>query len=165
MGDCLDPGAITPAVAGCDAVIHLVGISREFPGRGVTFERVHVQATKNLVDRPRRRGSALSAHERPGGQARPRRPLSCHQFPGRRVRPGLGAHLHHLRPSLIYGPRDRSINLFVRQIQRLGFLTIIGDGQYQLQPVPVDTVARAFALALELPAPKTASTMSGGRSP
>ncbi len=83
VGDCLAPGTVTPAVAGCDAVIHLVGIIREFPGRGVTFERVHVQATKNLVDAARTAGvQALPAHERPGGQVRPRRPVSCHQFSG-----------------------------------------------------------------------------------
>jgi NADH dehydrogenase len=70
-----------------------------------------------------------------------------------------------LRPSVIYGPRDQSINLFVRQIQRLNFFPIIGDGQYQLQPVPVATVARALALALELPQTENRTYEVGGPAP
>jgi uncharacterized protein YbjT (DUF2867 family) len=166
VGDCLAPGTVTPAVAGCDAVIHLVGIIREFPGRGVTFERVHVQATKNLVDQAKALGvrrflhmSALGA--RPG----PADPYHVTNFQADEYVRASGLMYTIFRPSIIYGPRDRSINLFVRQIQRLGFLTIIGDGQYQLQPVPVGTVARAFALALELPGTENRVYDVGGPEP
>ena len=41
--------ALTRQFAGCDAVIHLVGIIREFPGRGITFEKMHVTATENIL--------------------------------------------------------------------------------------------------------------------
>src|SRR3974377_681354 len=61
-GDCLLPETVAPASEGCDAVIHLVGIIREFPGRGVTFERVHVQATQNLVDVAKAAGARRSLH-------------------------------------------------------------------------------------------------------
>jgi NADH dehydrogenase len=151
-GDCLLPETLTPAVADCDAVIHLVGIIREFPGRGVTFERVHVHATKNLVDQAKALGVRRYLHMSAlGARPEPADPYHVTNFRADEYVLASGLSYTIFRPSVIYGPRDQSINLFVRQIQRLSFFPIIGDGKYQLQPVPVDTIARAFALALELP--------------
>ena len=48
-GDVTNPETFEQSLNGCDAVINLVGIIREFPSRGVTFERLHVQATANLL--------------------------------------------------------------------------------------------------------------------
>jgi len=165
-GDCLLPETVAPAVAGCDAVIHLVGIIREFPGRGVTFEQVHVQATRNLVDQAKAAGarrylqmSALGARPEPAD------PYHVTNFRADEYVMGSGLTYTIFRPSVIYGPRDQSINLFVRQIRRLSFFPIIGDGSYQLQPVPVLTVARAFALALELPRTENRIYDVGGPEP
>src|ERR687895_1199892 len=48
-GDVLAPRSLEDAMAGCEAAVHLVGIIREYPGRGVTFERLHTEATANVV--------------------------------------------------------------------------------------------------------------------
>ena len=48
-GDVTDLQTFAGYVEGCDATINLVGIIREFPERGITFERLHVQATRNMV--------------------------------------------------------------------------------------------------------------------
>src|SRR3990167_4875721 len=48
-GDVLAPQALEEAMAGCDAVVHLVGIIREHPASGATFYRVHVQGTVNVA--------------------------------------------------------------------------------------------------------------------
>lgn len=49
-GDVTSAADCISGAAGCDAVINLVGIIREFPQRGVTFERLHVEvATSGLV--------------------------------------------------------------------------------------------------------------------
>jgi len=42
---------------------------------------------------------------------------------------------------------------------------VIGDGLYQMQPVPVTTVAKAFALALELPHTENRIYEVGGPEP
>jgi NADH dehydrogenase len=44
-----DPQSLPDGMRGCDAVIHLVGIIRAFPDRGVTFDRLHVKATQNVL--------------------------------------------------------------------------------------------------------------------
>jgi uncharacterized protein YbjT (DUF2867 family) len=165
-GDCLHPESLAQALAGCDAVIHLVGIIREFPGRGVTFERVHVQATQNLVDQAKAAGVRRFLHMSAlGARPEPADPYHVTNFRADEYVRASGLAYTIFRPSVIYGPRDQSINLFVRQIQRLNFFPIIGDGQYKLQPVPVATVARAFALALELPQTENHLYEVGGPAP
>ena len=74
-GDVLQPDGLTASVEGCSALVHLVGIIREQRGRGVTFERLHIQATRNMLQLARAAGikrfaqmSALGT--RPGARAR-----------------------------------------------------------------------------------------------
>jgi NADH dehydrogenase len=52
-----------------------------------------------------------------------------------------------IRPSMIFGPGDRSINMF-RSICRTGFYPVLGKGT--TQPVSVDTVAAMIAAAADL---------------
>src|SRR5947207_12232515 len=49
-GDVLSRESLEQGMGGCDAVIHLVGIIREHPSVGTTFERVHTQATINVLE-------------------------------------------------------------------------------------------------------------------
>src|SRR5262245_19779980 len=48
-GDVLRPEGLAASAEGCAAVVNLVGIIREHGARGVTFERLHVQATRNML--------------------------------------------------------------------------------------------------------------------
>jgi len=165
-GDCLDHEALEEAAAGCDAVIHLVGIIREFPDRGVTFEQVHVQATRNVVDAAKGAGARRYLHMSAlGARPEPADPYHLTNYRADEYVINSGLTCTIFRPSIIYGPEDQSINLFARHIQRLAFFPIIGDGTYQLQPVPVWTVARAFALALELPQTENKIYEVGGPEP
>ena len=41
-GDVTRPETYEHAADGCDAIINLVGIIREFPLQGITFEKLHV---------------------------------------------------------------------------------------------------------------------------
>ena len=79
-GNVLEPATLGEAMAGCDAVIHLVGIISEVGDQ--TFENVHTRATHNVVAAAKRIGvrrfiymSALGT--RPGAvgpNGPPRRP-------------------------------------------------------------------------------------------
>jgi len=69
-----------------------------------------------------------------------------------------------LRPSWIYGPRDRSLNRFVFFCRRLPVVPVIGNGKTPVYPIAVADVARAIvesvrredatARALELGGPQ-----------
>ena len=165
-GDCLDHEALERAAADCEAVMHLVGIIREFPGRGITFEQVHVQATRNVVDAAKAAGAQRYLHMSAlGARPEPADPYHITNFRADEYVINSGLSYTIFRPSVIYGPEDQSINLFARQIRRLGFFPIVGDGTYQLQPVPVWTVAQAFARALELPTTEKKIYEVGGPEP
>lgn len=166
FGDCLHPEVLNQAASGCDVVIHLVGIIREFPGKGVTFERVHVQATRNVVDAAKAAGAKRYLHMSAlGARPQPADPYHVTNFQADQYVINSGLAYTIFRPSVIYGPEDQSINLFARQIRRLPFFPIVGDGNYRLQPVPVWTVAQAFALALELPHTENKIYDVGGPEP
>ncbi|MBW1991369.1 MAG: NAD(P)H-binding protein [Deltaproteobacteria bacterium] len=125
-GDCLHPETFAPALEGCDAAIHLVGIIREFPGRGITFERVHVEATRNVVDAARaaslRRYLHMSAL---GARPEPADPYHVTNWQADEYVITSGLTYTIFRPSIIYGPGDQSLNLFARQIRRLPFFPIM----------------------------------------
>jgi len=165
-GDVLDKAAVAQAGQGCDALIHLVGIIREFPRRGITFERLHVQATMNAVDAARdagvRRYLQMSAL---GARPVPADPYHTTNFRADEYVRASGLTYTIFRPSVIYGPQDQSINLFARQLRACPIFPVMGGGFYQMQPVPVTTVAHAFALALELPQTENCTYEVGGPEP
>lgn len=166
LGDVLDEAALAQAAQGCQAVIHLVGIIREFPRRGVSFEALHVQATHNMVDAAKaagvRRYLQMSAL---GARTEPADPYHTSNFRADEYVQASGLAYTIFRPSVIYGPGDQSINFFARQIRSFPVFPIIGDGLYQMQPVPVWTVAQAMALALELPQTENRLYEVGGPEP
>ncbi|MBL0224339.1 MAG: complex I NDUFA9 subunit family protein [Geobacteraceae bacterium] len=160
VADCIDQveGDVTrlesfeQAVIGCDAVINLVGIIREFPSRGITFERLHVQATANILAAAGKAGirrylqmSALGT--RPDAVSR----YHATKFRAEELVRSSGLDATILRPSLIYGPEDAFINMLAGQLRLAPVMPVIGSGTYRLQPIHVDDVSRCFAQALEMP--------------
>src|SRR5262245_22758619 len=61
-GNLFDAPALAQGMRGCDAVIHLVGIIMEKPSRGITFERIHVEGTRAVVDATERSGIRRYVH-------------------------------------------------------------------------------------------------------
>jgi len=138
-------------VEGCDATINLVGIIREFPGRGITFERLHGEATKNIIAAAKAAGvtrhlqmSALGT--RPGAAS------NYHQSKFRAEEEVRASKLDWtiFRPSIVFGPKDDFVNKLAGYIASYPAVPVIGDGKYRLQPISVDDVARCFAMALDI---------------
>jgi uncharacterized protein YbjT (DUF2867 family) len=148
-GDALRPEGLVASVEGCSAVVNLVGIIRERPARHITFERLHVQATLNMLDVAKQAGikrylqmSALGTR----ADARSR----YHQTKWRAeeaVRQS-GTDWTIFRPSIIFGPGDEFISVLGGMVRRLPLVPVLGDGAYRLQPITVEHVAEGFARAL-----------------
>jgi uncharacterized protein YbjT (DUF2867 family) len=150
VGDVTRPESFTEAVTGRDAVINLVGIIREFPSRGITFERLHVQATANMLAAANKAGvrrylqmSALGT--RPEAISR----YHATKFRAEELVRSSGLDCTILRPSLIYGPKDSFINMLAGQLRLAPVMPVIGSGSYRLQPIHAADVAHCFAQALE----------------
>ena len=149
-GDVLSPDTLERNMAGCDTVVHLVGIIREEPSTLSTFERIHTQGTVNVLEAASATGVRRYLHmsalgTRPGARARyhqskwaAEEAVRASPFPWT-----------IFRPSIIYGPGDQFVNLFAGLIRRYPVVPVIGSGQQRLQPVTVEHVAEGFARAVE----------------
>ncbi|MBI3628541.1 MAG: complex I NDUFA9 subunit family protein [Candidatus Rokubacteria bacterium] len=165
-GDVLARASLDEAMSGCDAVVHLVGIIREHPARGITFERLHVDATLNVLAAATTVGvrrllhmSALGA--RPDARARYHRT----KWRAEEAVRSSGLDWTIFRPSIIYGPDDGFVTTLARAVRRLPVVPVIGAGNTRLQPVPAQTVAEGFARALDQAASLGQTYEVGGPEP
>jgi uncharacterized protein YbjT (DUF2867 family) len=151
-GDITIPGTFSHALSGCDAAINLVGIIREFPARGATFTKLHVEATKNILHAARGAGVRRYIHMSALG-SRPGATSAYHRskYSAEELVRASGLDWTIFRPSIIFGPGDEFVNRLAGFIRRLPAVPVIGDGMYRLQPIAVSDVARCFAMALEMP--------------
>lgn len=152
-GDVTVPRTLQEGVMGCHAVVHLVGIIREHPGAGVTFERVHTQGTVNVLEAATAAGVRRFLHmsalgTRPGARSR----YHVTKWAAEEAVRASPLSWTIFRPSIIYGRGDEFVTMLARMIQRVPVVPVIGSGRQQLQPVPVEQVAQAFARALALDA-------------
>lgn len=152
-GDVVRLESFVDAAAGCDALIHLVGIIREFPRRGVTFERLHVQAAANAIAAARQNSIRRYIHMSALG-TRPAAVSRYHQtkHQAEELVRSSGLDTTIFRPSLIFGPGDAFVTMLAGQVRISPLIPVIGSGRYRLQPVHVADVARCFAMALDMPA-------------
>lgn len=154
-GDVTDPATLDDAVADCDAVIHLVGIIEEHPSQNVTFEHIHVDGTRHVVEAAQAAGIERFIHMSANG-ARPdnatayqRTKWEAEQL----VREAGFEHWTLFQPSLLFGRPDPGRPEFASQILQelvrpFPILPVFGDGTYPMQPVHVTDVAAAFVQAL-----------------
>ncbi|MDD2366019.1 MAG: NAD-dependent epimerase/dehydratase family protein [Desulfuromonadaceae bacterium] len=150
--DISDIERLSQGMAECDAVINLIGIIREFPSRGVTFEKLHTAATAALLEAAAKSGvrrylqmSAL------GSRADAVSGYHKSKWQAEELVRSSALYWTVFRPSLIFGPRDAFINMLADQLRLAPVMPVIGSGSYRLQPVHADDVARCFSLALDMP--------------
>ncbi len=150
-GNVLEPGSLAAAVAGRDAVIHLVAIIHE--EKDQTFERVHHEAVRHLVEAMTSAGVRRLLHMSAMGTA-PDAPsdYARTKAAGEDVVRSSGLDGTIFRPSIVFGPGDGFFSLLAGVVRNNpGFIPIIGRGATRFQPVSVYDVARVFADALEKP--------------
>lgn len=150
-GNVLARETLERGMAGCDTVIHLVGIIREQPATLSTFERIHTQGTVNLLDAAIATGARRYLHmsalgSRPNARARYHKT----KWAAEEVVRSSPIPWTIFRPSIIYGHGDEFVNLLAGLVRRYPIVPVIGKGLQRLQPVPVEQVAEGFARAVAL---------------
>jgi uncharacterized protein YbjT (DUF2867 family) len=150
-GSILARETLERGMAGCDTVIHLVGIIRETPATLSTFERIHTQGTLNVLDAAATTGARRYLHMSALG-SRPHARARYHQTKWAAEEAVRASPIPWtiFRPSIIYGRRDEFVNMLADMIRRLPVVPVIGNGLQRLQPVPVEHVAAGFAGAVAL---------------
>lgn len=149
-GDLDDKAAIAEALEGSQAVIYNVGLLREFPRRGITFEQAQYRGVVDTVEAARKAGvprlllmSAIGAKD----------PGTKYQATKRRAEKhalASGLDVTVLRPSVIFGD-PRGTMEFATQLRRdmvTPPLPAVAFPGVRLSPVHVEDVAAAFVAAL-----------------
>lgn len=147
LGDVNRPDTLVPALAGADAVLHLVAIARDWDG-GETLRLVNTEGTRNVVaamgtagvDRLVHMG-AMAVHDEPDlhyGSSKAKAMAIVRES---------GLRWTILRPSLLYGPRDGFFNILAGLVRMSpGIVPITGKGQARFQPLAIEDLARACAI-------------------
>ena len=150
-GDVLDAASLAHAVAGSDAVVHLVGIIHERGSQ--TFDRMHREGTQNVVQAAENAGVRRYLHMSAMGSSEDA-PSEYGRTKAAGERAVRASRLDWtiFRPSIIFGPGDGFVSLLEPIVRRNpGFIPVIGPGTTKFQPVSIHDVARVFADALEKP--------------
>lgn len=152
-GDVLDHVSLSKAMQGMYAVIHLVGIIREFPRKWVTFENMHTRASENVASAAAECGVKRLIHMSANGTRE--NAVSMYHITkcrGENAVTSKGLDYTIFRPSLIYGPQDTFINMLAEYMKKTPVFSYFGDGSYPMQPVYVQDVADCFVKAIDTPA-------------
>jgi uncharacterized protein YbjT (DUF2867 family) len=142
-GDVTDRASLDRAVAGCDAVIHLVAI---IAGRPRDFERVMEQGTRNLVEAARVAGVRRFVLMSALGTTEATRDLVPYYHAKWEMEEAVReSGIEHVifRPSFVFGADGGALQQFTR-VARLSPVTpIVGSGRQRLQPIWVEDFAAA----------------------
>lgn len=156
---------------GCDAVIHLVGIIREAPSSGITFESIHAEGSRNVASAAKEAGVRTFVHMSANG-ARPDgvSPYQTSKWQAEKAVESAGFETYTIfRPSIVFGKPDRGRPEFasdlVRQLVRpFPILPVFGDGKFEMQPVAVESLASAMVQAVNPPEPNTIYEVAGPKA-
>lgn len=157
-GDIASPEALRTAMKGCAAVIYNVGILREFPSRGITFEESQYQGLVRTVEAARDTGVQRLLLMSANGVKRPGTPYQETKRRAEEFALQSGLDVTVYRPSVIFGDPDGKMefatqlyNDMVRPpIPAVGFFSGLNPdkGAIVMSPVHVEDVAAAFVAAL-----------------
>jgi uncharacterized protein YbjT (DUF2867 family) len=151
-GDAVEIDTLSGALDGCDAVIHLIGIIREFPDRGITFERQHVAASRNIVNLTVENGLRRYLHmSANGADEKGETGYQTTKWQAEQIVCGSGLDWTIFRPSIIFGCESEFVKMMVSMVKSLPVVPVIGSGRYEMQPVAVSQVADSFVRALDMP--------------
>jgi uncharacterized protein YbjT (DUF2867 family) len=149
VGDIGNVDSIAAAATGCDAIVHLVAIPRDWSG-GRDLDRVNHLGTANVVAAAQRAGvrrfvhlGALGVEERAGLN------YASSKARGERVVRESGLDYTIIKPSLIWGERDGFFNIVAALVRiPAPVVPVPGNGKSRFQPVWAGDVARAIVTVL-----------------
>ena len=169
-GSLTDPSSLGGTMEGCEAVIHLVGIIDQKPSKGVTFEAIHYEGTKAVVNEAVDAGISryvqMSAN---GARSDGVSPYQTTKWKAEEyVKSADFEHWTIFRPTLIFGDPGADNPEFASRIARqlvkpFPILPVFGDGEFKMQPISIEEVAAAFVQALTLDQAGGKSYCAGGK--
>jgi uncharacterized protein YbjT (DUF2867 family) len=161
-GDVGDAEAISQCISGADTVIYLIGVLREAPAHGVTFDELQWHGVERTIAAAQAAGVRRFLLMSANGVKAAGTPYQRTKFLAEEALKASGLDWTIFRPSVIFGDPQGHME-FCTQLKRdiidsplpaplfYPGLLPLHAGTFELAPVAVSDVAAAFALALVRP--------------
>ena len=146
-GDLSDVRTLTKAFAGCEAVAHCAGINREI-GRQ-TFERIHVEGTRNVVEAAQQAGVrriALMSFLR----ARPNCGSPYHEskWAAEEIVRNSGLDYTIVKAGMVYGRGDHMLDHLSHSFYTAPIFATVGLREKPIRPLAIEDLVRVLEAAL-----------------
>lgn len=149
-GDITDAESVAKAVAGVDAIAHLVAI---LDGSDEQFQAVNVGGTRNVIDAAGTAGVKRLLHMSALGVDAEHAPQTRYwrtKWEALSAVTASDLDWTVFKPSFVFGAGGGALKAF-ESLLKGPVAPVIGDGRYRHQPVWVEDVGTAFSAALERP--------------
>ncbi len=161
-GDLDSPHAVRATLEHSDAAIYTVGILREHPGKGVTFEKLQYRGAVAVIEKVMQTGITRFLLMSANGVKDPGTAYQSTKYRAEEALRASGLDSTIFRPSVIFGD-PRGAMEFATQLYRdmiapplpgVGFHTGVfpSGGDVLMSPVAAEDVASAFVASLDNPA-------------
>ncbi len=143
IGDITNKESLKGKLKNCDIIVHLVGIIEE--KGNMTFEKVHVEGTKNLVDEAKKSDVKHIFYQSAlGASITSQAKYQKTKAEAEEIVKSSGIPYTIFRPSLVIGQGD-GFTEKLKELVKLGpFVPIPGDGNAKFQPIYIDDWAKCF---------------------
>lgn len=146
-GSVADRETVAGCAHGCDAVLHIAGIVEETPP-DVTFQKVNVEGTRNLVREAERSSVQRFVHLSSLGADVGASPYHRSKREAEAIVGGFRGSWTVLRPGNVYGPGDEVISALLQMVRTLPAVPTVSGGS-SFQPLWHEDLAEAIAQAVE----------------
>jgi uncharacterized protein YbjT (DUF2867 family) len=152
-GDVTQPATLPAALAGVDAVVHLVAIPRDLRG-GADLRLINTEGTRAVVVAMQAAGVRRLVHMGAMGVADdPALHYASSKAKAEAIVRDSGLDWTILKPSLQFGPGDGFFNIIANLVRMSpGVVPVPGNGRSRFQPIHVADVARIVAASIGDPA-------------
>ncbi len=152
IGDITDRESLKGKLDNCDTVVHLVGIIEE--KEGLSFERVHVSGTENLVDEAKKAKVKHFFYQSALGAL----PSSWSRYlktkaEAEEIVRTSGIPFTIFRPSLVVGNGDGFTLMLKELIASSPVVPVPGDGKAKFQPLYIGDWVKCFIKLFSSPSP------------
>ena len=152
IGDVTRPETLAPAMAGVDAVVHLVAIPRDYNG-GADLRLVNTEGTRAVVAAMREAGVRRLVHMSAMGVVDdPTLHYASSKAKAEALVRDSGLGWTILKPSLQFGEGDGFFNIIAGLVRLSpGVVPVPGDGSARFQPIHVNDVAAVVVRSIADP--------------
>ncbi len=153
QGDVSAPASLVAALAGVDAVVHLVAIASDRNG-GASLRLINTEGTRNVVAAMGAAGVRRLIHLGAlGVEDDPQLHYASSKAKAEAIVAASDLDWTILRPSLLYGPRDGFFNILAGLVRMSPLVVPVpGSGTSRFQPMAIEDLARIVVRSIEDPA-------------